>query len=110
VHEPHLPQLWNHFTRYTFVHMSRPERLTADRELAFSRAGRQALLDGVCIAELKQEHGDRRSPFQEAMRSMGQRPTGMSKYCTGMWMLEPGIKYNAFKELYLKIDRLHAAA
>lgn len=110
VFEPHDPKLWNTFTRLTFVHASRPERLTIDRSLRFARGGSEAGLDGLCIAELKQEHGDRSSPFLNTMRAMGHRPSGMSKYCVGMWLLEPGIKYNGFKELLLKIERLRIAA
>ncbi len=44
------------------------------------------------------------------MKSMGQRPSGMSKYCVGMWKLVPGMKYNAFKETLLKLARLQPAA
>jgi hypothetical protein len=104
------PMLWNMFMRLTFVHRTRPERLTIDRSLGFTRNGRNAELEGICIAELKQEHGDRNSPFLRTMRAMGHRPSGMSKYCVGMWLLEPGVKYNGFKELFLKIERLRTAA
>lgn len=110
VHAPHLAQLWNHFTRLTFVHRTRPERLTIDLGLTFERHGASTLLGPACIAELKQEHGDAASPFIGFMKAMGQRPSGMSKYCVGMWKLVPGMKYNAFKETLLKLARLQPAA
>ncbi len=108
--QPLLPQLWNAFTRYTLVHRTLPERLTIDRDLTFARQGKDAVLDGICIAELKEEKGGRTSPFLAVMRAMGHRPTGMSKYCAGLWLLEPRLKTNTFKGLFLKLDRLRAAA
>ena len=110
VMEPHTAQLWNSFKRITFVHRTRPERLTIDIGLKFERDGISTLLGPACIAELKQEHGDAASPFIGFMKSMGQRPSGMSKYCVGMWKLVPGMKYNAFKETLLKLARLQPAA
>lgn len=110
VREPHLAQIWNHFHRITFVHKRLPERLTIDLNLTFEREGRTAELGPACIAELKQEHGGSASPFVQLMRSMGQRPSGMSKYCVGMWKLVPGLKANLFKETLLKLGRLRPAA
>jgi hypothetical protein len=110
VQAPHRAQLWNHFTRLTFVHRVRPERLTIDLGLTFEREGTRTALGPACIAELKQEQGDAASPFIGFMKSMGQRPSGMSKYCVGMWKLVPGMKYNTFKETLLKLARLQPAA
>lgn len=106
---PHSAQLWNSFERFTFVHRVRPERLTIDRGLSFERFGGTATLGAVCIAELKQEHGGTASSFTDLMRHMGQRPSGMSKYCVGMWKLVPGLKANMFKETLMKLERLQAA-
>ena len=110
VNGPHAAQLWNSFHRLTFVHIERPERLTIDLGLGFERNGQTASLGPVCIAELKQEHGGTASFFTGLMKAMGQRPSGLSKYCLGMWKLVPGLKYNTFKETILKLERLHAAA
>ncbi|MEO8068183.1 MAG: polyphosphate polymerase domain-containing protein [Flavobacteriales bacterium] len=104
------PKLWNHFTRYTLVHRTRPERLTIDLALSFSSLGGERTLDGICIAELKQEHIDRTSPFAEAMRAMGNRPSGMSKYCVGTILLRSDLKHNTFNEVLRRLDRLRSAA
>jgi hypothetical protein len=100
------PSLWNHFTRYTFVNRSRPERLTMDVGLRFSDPGQGSELGNIVVAELKQERSDRSSPFVRLMRERGLRPAGMSKYCVGMLMLQRPVKHNAFKEVLLRLQRL----
>lgn len=101
-----VPSLWNHFTRYTFVNRSRPERLTMDVGLRFSDPAHGSELGDIVVAELKQERSDRSSPFVRMMRARGNRPAGMSKYCVGMLLLERPVKHNAFKEVLLRLQRL----
>jgi hypothetical protein len=108
--EPLLPQLWNHFTRLTLVHRTRNERLTIDHAMRFTLAGDQRALEGICVAELKEARADRSSPFARLMRSQGDRPAGMSKYCIGMIMLHPGLKANAFKPVLLRLNKIRNAA
>jgi hypothetical protein len=43
-HERLSATLWNHFTRYTFVHRSRQERVTLDIDLRFATANREGSL------------------------------------------------------------------
>jgi len=107
---PLVPSLWNHFTRYTFVAKDRPERLTMDVDLRFSMPDGSGELDGIVVAELKQERADRSSPFVKLVRAMGERPSGMSKYCIGMLTLRRPVKHNAFKEVLLRLNRLRNAA
>lgn len=107
---PLVPTLWNHFTRYTFVAKDRPERLTMDVDLRFSMPDGSGELDGIVVAELKQERADRSSPFVKLVRAMGERPSGMSKYCIGMLTLRRPVKHNAFKEVLLRLNRLRNAA
>ncbi|MCB9184328.1 MAG: polyphosphate polymerase domain-containing protein [Flavobacteriales bacterium] len=104
------PVLWNHFTRYTFVAKDRPERLTMDIGLRFSDPQASGELGGIVVAELKQERADRSSAFVRLMRAMGERPSGMSKYCIGMLTLQRPVKHNAFKPVLLKLRRLRKAA
>lgn len=104
------PTMWNHFTRYTFVNRHSPERLTMDIGLTFTDADTKRELGDVIVAELKQEKADRSSPFVNIMRSMGIRPSGMSKYCIGMLMVGRPVKHNRFKEVLLKLRRLRNAA
>ena len=108
--DPLLPVLWNHFTRFTLVHRTRPERLTIDRGLRFSTPDSSAVLDGICVAELKESRADRGSPFAALMRAAGNRPSGMSKYCVGMLLLGLAPKRNAFKPVLLRLEHLRRAA
>ncbi len=102
--------LWNHFTRYTFVHRDLTERLTMDVGLTFSGPREEHALGDIVVAELKQSRIDRRSPFARIMRSEGIRPAGMSKYCIGMLMMARPVKHNAFKKVLLMLQRLREAA
>jgi hypothetical protein len=105
-----VPTLWNNFTRYTFVAKDRPERLTMDLDLRFSDPDGEGDLGGIVVAELKQERADRTSPFVRLVRAMGERPSGMSKYCIGMLALGRPVKHNAFKQVLLRLNRLRNAA
>ncbi len=105
-----VPTLWNHFTRYTFVSKTSPERLTMDLGLRYTDPTGAGDLGSIVVAELKQQRADRSSHFVEIMRSMGHRPSGMSKYCVGMLTLNRPVKHNAFKEVLLKLQRLRKAA
>ena len=100
-----VPILWNCYTRFTFVHRERPERLTIDRDLSFTTPDSTCSMNGVCIAELKQPCIDRRSPFTAIMHDMGLRPGGLSKYCLGVVLSRPDVKHNAFNEALRAIDR-----
>lgn len=105
-----VPTLWNHFTRYTFVHRERAERLTIDTALRYSANGSEIGLDGIVVAELKQGRADRMSDFVRIMRERNIRPSGMSKYCIGMLLLGGPVKHNAFKETMLRLERIRHAA
>ncbi len=109
-YEPLVATMWNHFVRLTFVHRTRHERLTIDRGLKFSDASGERDLQGLCIAELKEERADRTSPFAKVMRDRGIRPSGLSKYCAGLILLGRAPKYNTFKEAMLRVNRLRSAA
>ena len=108
--EPLAAVMWNHFVRLTFVHRTRHERLTLDRFLKFSDVTGEQNLEGLCIAELKEERADRTSPFAKVMRDRGIRPSGLSKYCAGLILLGKAPKHNTFKEAMLRVTRLRSAA
>ncbi len=105
-----VPVLCNTFTRYTFVHRHRPERLTMDLGLRFSDAAGERTLGDIVVAELKQERIDRGSPFARIMRASGIRPASMSKYCIGILLMGLPVKHNAFKPVLLMLDRIRQAA
>jgi hypothetical protein len=105
--EPGLtPKLRNEFSRATLVSNRGQERLTLDVHLSFAGNGREVLLPGVAIVEVKQAGFDRTSPVMAAMRSAGFPPRGISKYCLGVALLYPEIKHNNFKPKLLLLDKL----
>lgn len=108
--QPVEATLWNDFTRYTFVNRTAPERLTMDVDLRYSDPSKERELGSIVIAELKQERADRTSPFVRIMRSNVMQPSGMSKYCVGMLLMEKKVKHNAFKAVLLKLQQLRKAA
>jgi hypothetical protein len=94
------PVLRSRFDRISLISESRRERLTIDLDLKVD--GRQGTvnLPHVAVAELKQEwtgEPARDSEFLHAMRAIGVRPTGFSKYCIGLLLTRPEIKHNLFK-------------
>lgn len=101
-----VPLLRNTFVRYTLVHIERQERLTVDLALHFRDPGGEASLPAVCVAELKEGRTGHGSPFAALMRKYIVPPTPFSKYCIGTILLQPGIKYNQFKPVLLRLERL----
>ena len=107
------PTLTNHYKRITLVGRNRNERLTIDIDLNFEWKEKNADLNFLIIAELKQEKVNRSSPFFQIMKTRLIRPFRISKYCIGIIHLDNDatIKYNRFKKKLLKISKLksHAA-
>jgi hypothetical protein len=100
------PKLWNYYLRATLVSLHRPERLTLDMKLTFSRDNRVARLPGVAIAEVKQADHDPNSEFVQRMRELGIRSTPFSKYCMGASLLYSGLKSNNFKLNQLRLQKI----
>ncbi len=98
--------LENSFLRVTLVGRAAPERLTIDFSVAFRRGEATAGVPGLVIAEVKQPKFSTRSVFVQQLRALRLEPLGVSKYCLGVLLLCPGVKYNRFKERLLQIDRL----
>jgi hypothetical protein len=100
------PALLNAFQRITLVSTQDVERLTLDIDLWFTWNGARVSLPGLAIAELKQDGYSMDSAFAQQMRVLGVRPTGFSKYCTGISMLYPLVKHNRFKPQLRQIAKL----
>jgi hypothetical protein len=102
------PVLWNSFTRLTFVHKSRPERLTIDSGLEFKcyKSGNKIKLPGIIIAELKRDKASEYSDFAQIMRSSGLHQMSFSKYCMGVLLMNKELKYNRFKPQLLTLKKL----
>ena len=96
-----IPTLWNNFTRITLVSKHAKERLTFDINLSYRRGNTQTNLDGIVIAEVKQERFLVSSDFIQEMRLRGIRKSKFSKYCIGVTMLFDDVKTNNFKSTLL---------
>ncbi len=97
---------WIQFTRLTFAHKSRKERLTIDLDLTFSNERKEGNLKEIVIAEVKEERMSRLSDFVRITKEMSILPMRLSKYCVSTTQLEPNIKKNRFKKKLLFIDKL----
>jgi hypothetical protein len=99
------PTIWVNYIRYTLVHKTEPERLTIDVDLEFVKNDVTKKLEGLVIAELKQEKRHA-SPFFKMMKKLHIREGGLSKYCLGIALTCDNIKRNSFKEKLLKLKHL----
>jgi len=100
------PKLWNVFNRITLVDNSDSERLTIDIDLCFLNDINELSLDGIVIAEVKQNQLSNGSVFKDQMRHQGIRPLGFSKYCLGVSQLYSEVKKNTQKRKMLLINKL----
>ena len=98
-----VPRLWTSFRRITLVGRDTAERVTIDTDLRFNTGSKERRLDGVVIAEIKQERARRDSAIRLQLRDQGIRPLRMSKYCLGSALLDPTLKHNSFKAKLLAL-------
>ena len=101
------PQLQNAFHRITLVDHNETERVTLDIGLNFRKIGVDAFIsmDKIVIVEIKQD-GAVSSSFRKMLDEASVQPKSISKYCLGMMLTNPGIKYNRFKEKIRLINKI----
>ena len=93
------------YTRITLAARDVAERVTIDSGVAFAIPGKFASLDGMVVAEIKQQqHAP--SIFRDALRACGVRPSRVSKYCLGVALLYPQAKQNNYKSALARIRQL----
>lgn len=99
-HELLWPKLGNRFIRLTLVNKDFSERITLDYDLHFTdlKYHKHIHTQGICIAEIKRNRDHHNSPFIKALTEFKVFPSGFSKYCMGLAMLNPEIKTNIFKQ------------
>jgi hypothetical protein len=95
---------FNRFKRITLVNKEKNERCTIDLQLEIKNNRNKVSLDKLVILELKRENTLCASPLVSILKELRIRQKGLSKYCTGRALLEPGLKKNKFKPhvLYLQ--------
>lgn len=102
-----IPQLQNYFQRITLVDKCKTERVTLDLGLVFKNLNNQAMkaMDDLVIVEMKQD-GACKSFFREYLDELNVLPGSMSKYCLGMVLVNPAVKYNSFKKKLRRINKI----
>jgi hypothetical protein len=101
--------LHNFFQRATLVSKKLTERVTIDFNLQFSNGGRDAVVDDIVIIEVKQSKNDERSAIVQALKKERIYSSSISKYTYGLMLVGNGVKYNAFKNLLYKVNKIQAS-
>jgi hypothetical protein len=95
------PALTMRYRRLTLVGKGAPERVTIDFDLEFGDPGpgatRAEAPPGTLIVEVKSADG--RGVADRVLRAAGARGGSCSKYCIGLNLVRPGLRYNRFKPL-----------
>ena len=99
------PRIITEFSRFTLLNFTRQERITVDTNISFRAGGKSVTLGPVAILELKHEGGNSKGGMAALLKSNQIKKAGMSKYCIGMALLYPDIKYNSFKKRILNINK-----
>ncbi|MBN8702549.1 MAG: polyphosphate polymerase domain-containing protein [Bacteroidetes bacterium] len=102
-------KLSNYFSRITFVNNLFTERITIDFNLILKNDSSTKSFENIVIAEVKHAKGCK-SDFVKLMRENRIANTSISKYCLGVISLYPNVKYNAFKEKIIKLNKIKHAA
>jgi hypothetical protein len=101
------PILTSKFVRLTLVGLETSERITIDYNLSFNdNAGKVKELPLLAIAELKTERFNNQSVFSKLIKEFDIRPTGFSKYCIGMSLLNNMPKQNTLKRKFMLISKI----
>jgi len=96
----------NEFLRVTMVGVHDLERLTIDFGFSFQWRGLRGMLPGLVIAEVKQPRFTMQSIFVRQLHVRHIESTGFSKYCMALVVLDNQIRYNHFKPLLFRLQRL----
>ena len=92
-----IPVVWVNYKRITLVNNANAERVTIDTDLEFVNEGVTRKMQGLVIAEVKQDKKSK-SDFLGLMKKYHIRCGSVSKYCMAIAMTEPSVKKNNFKE------------
>ncbi|MFM7054985.1 MAG: polyphosphate polymerase domain-containing protein [Bacteroidota bacterium] len=93
------------YTRITLTGPDFKERLTIDTDLTYVMGDRKWSVDGLVVAELKQNR-TAASTFSKLMKEYHIRPSSLSKYCLGVAALADNVKKNSFKPQILMVKKI----
>jgi hypothetical protein len=102
-----IPSLANDFKRITLVNSRKTERITIDVDLSFHNyfSDKKKSLDNLMILELKQD-GWQHSDFRDILMKLRIKQGSFSKYCMGIFLTDPNVKYNRFRRRWNLINKL----
>jgi len=103
-------KLVNRFHRITLVNRSLSERITIDIGLEFRNDRAVVQLPAIVIIEIKSGAPQGNPGFEMLLKKNGVHGTGLSKYCIGRAMLEPGLKSGIFQNKIRYLIKLNAAS
>lgn len=93
------------FNRIALVHKNLKERVSFDIGLSFSNNTSQIGYTNLVIAEIKNSK-DEKSELLHEMKKNHIPENSISKYCLGITSLHANVKYNAFKEKLILINKI----
>jgi hypothetical protein len=91
------------YQRITLLHKTKPEKVTFDFNLKFSKEQATADFSNLVIV-------GRDMDFAKLMKQLGIRSGSISKYCLGLIALHQPIKFNTFKPIYRRFAALNQAS
>ena len=102
-----IPSLENSFNRITLVNNEKTERITIDFNICFKnfKTQKEERLDRLMILELKQ-NGWTHSHFRDILTQMKIKRSSLSKYCLGIVLTDPNVKYNRFKRKLISLNTI----
>lgn len=106
-----IPALINAFTRITLVNKAKTERCTIDVNIAFRNPEfpeKEISLNDIVIIEVKQSKTSVLKGIVASLRTMRVFPSSISKYILGLILIHPEIKYNSFKPLLSRINKIQS--
>ena len=101
------PALTVSFSRITLSDPVKVVRFTFDHHLEFTAGEKKLSLPETGVLEVKHPGRKDHSQITTLLEKYRIFPSRFSKYCTGMALLCPGIKYNRFKPLLLSLNKMH---
>jgi hypothetical protein len=99
--------LSNSFKRLTLAGIETNERITIDFDLHYSTGGdNKVSIPWIAIIEHKRDRSGENTEFHRIIKDKSIRPTGFSKYCLGVSLLNNGVRKNMLKEKVLLVNKI----
>lgn len=101
-----IPTLTSSYNRLTLISTTQEEKCTFDIGLTYCLNGSSVSMSNIVVGEIKRKEKNGESVIYKTLRDAHIYPTRFSKYCIGMAVMYPGIKYNTFKRTINTIRKI----